>query len=98
MKKVYFFMLLFIVLYNSNVFAGSIPEDLLYNDNAQLFIGEVVSYNADKNVEVIVTESIKGGLKVGAGRIYYNPNTVTDTDSTANATTTPTRNFSGFSF
>ena len=29
---------------------------------------------------------------------YYNPNTVTDTDSTANATTTPTRNFSGFSF
>ena len=29
---------------------------------------------------------------------YYNPNTVTDTDSTASATTTPTRNFSGFSF
>ena len=78
MKKVFFSLLFCMILISSNSFAGSIPEDLLHSDEAHIFFGEVVAYNADKDIEVFITEKIKGPITERTGRIYYNPNTVGD--------------------
>ena len=62
-------------------FAGSIPEDLLHDDNAELFFAEVVSYHPNKenpDIEIVPTKVIKGDVKKGAKLIYYNPNPVGD--------------------
>jgi len=78
MKKMFFSLLFCMILISSKSFAGSIPEDLLHSDEAHIFFGEVVAYNADKDIEVFITEKIKGPITERTGRIYYNPNTVGD--------------------
>lgn len=58
-------------------FAGSIPEDLLHSDEAQIFFAEVLAYHPDKenpDIEVSPVKVIKGDVKTGTKQIYYKPN------------------------
>ncbi len=69
MKKVISFICFTTILLSMTLtaFAGDIPEGLLSNDQAQVFFGEVVSYEPDGEipyVEVIPTKKIKGDVIV----------------------------------
>lgn len=58
-------------------FAGDIPESLLYEEDAQIFFGEVLSYHPDKespDIEVSPVAVLKGNVKEGTKQIYYRPN------------------------
>jgi len=72
------------LLMSITALAGSIPEDLLHSDDAQIFFAEVVNEyqpNGDKPyIEVLPVKVIKGDVNVGKDRVivYYNPNTVGD--------------------
>ena len=60
-------------------FAGDIPESLLYEEGAQIFFGEVLSYHPDKenpDIEVSPVSGIKGNVKEGSKQVYNNPNAV----------------------
>lgn len=60
-------------------FAGDIPESLLYEEGAQLFFGEVLSYHPDKenpDIEVSLVAGIKGNVKEGTKQTYNNPNPI----------------------
>jgi hypothetical protein len=61
MKKLLSFIVgIFILLSLSTVcYAGSIPEDLLYDDSAQVYFGEVKNVDGD-NISVIQRKNIKG--------------------------------------
>ena len=62
-------------------FAGSIPEDLLHSDDAQIFFAELVYYHPNKenpDIELSPVKVIKGDVKLGGKLTYYNPNTVGD--------------------
>ena len=62
-------------------FAGDIPESLLYEEGAQIFFGEVLSYHPDKknpDIEVSPVVGIKGNVKEGTKQTYNNPNPVGD--------------------
>lgn len=79
MKKV---VCLIIVLFAlvPTVFAGDVPESLLYEDEAKVFIGTVENYTTKDipsspytiidTIEVIPTEKIKGDVKIGTKEIY----------------------------
>ncbi len=59
--------------------AGSVPEDLLHSDDAQIFFAEVVYYHPDKespDIELSPVKVIKGDVKTGVKLTYCNPNTV----------------------
>ncbi len=62
--------------------AGSIPEDLLHSDDAQIFFAEVINVYqpiGDKPyIEVLPVKAIKGDVRVGDERavVYVNPNIV----------------------
>lgn len=69
MKKIFCFIFMLTILISMSItaFAGSIPEDLLFEDGAQIFFGEVVSFEPDGDipyVEVIPTKKIKGDVIV----------------------------------
>lgn len=60
-------------------FAGDIPESLLYEESAQIFFGEVLSYHPDKenpDIEVSPVVGIKGNVKEGTKQTYNNPNPI----------------------
>ena len=60
-------------------FAGDIPESLLYEEGAQIFFGEVLSYHPDKknpDIEVSSVAGIKGNVKEGFKQTYNNPNPI----------------------
>ena len=60
-------------------FAGDIPESLLYEEGAQIFFGEVLSYHPDKekpSIEVSPVAEIKGNVKEGSKQTYNNPNPI----------------------
>lgn len=60
-------------------YAGDIPESLLYEEGAQIFFGEVLSYHPDKknpDIEVSPVVSIKGNVKEGTKQTYNNPNPI----------------------
>ena len=60
-------------------FAGDIPESLLYEESAQIFFGEVLSYHPDKknpDIEVSPVVGIKGNVKEGSKQTYNNPNPI----------------------
>ena len=88
MKKttVLFMFVIMVLLSGTLAFAGSIPEDLLHDDNAQLFFAEVIKTytpSGDKPyVEVKPVKVIKGDVRIGREQVivYYNPNTVGDFD------------------
>ena len=83
MKKVIylFFFAIAILSMTTTVLAGSIPEDLLNEDSAQIFFAEVVYYHPDKenpDIEVSPVKVIKGDVNMGGKLTYYNPNTIGD--------------------
>ena len=65
-------------------FAGSIPEDLLHSDDAQIFFAEVIStYNTKEEIpciEVMPVKVVKGDVSIVGEKaiVYNNPNTVGD--------------------
>ena len=81
MKKIISFICMTMILLSMSMtaFAGSIPEDLLHSDDAQIFFAEVVCYHPDKenpDIELSPVKVIKGDVKTGVKLTYYNPNTV----------------------
>ena len=83
MKKIISFICMTMILLSMSMtaFAGSIPEDLLHSDNAQIFFAEVVYYHPDKenpDIELSPVKVIKGDVKTGVKLTYYNPNTIGD--------------------
>ncbi len=61
--------------------AGSIPEDLLHEDFAQIFFVEVVYYHPAKenpDIELSPVKVVKGDVETGGKLTYYKPNTVGD--------------------
>ena len=62
-------------------FAGDIPESLLYEEGAQIFFGEVLSYHPNKqnlDIEVWIAAKIKGNVNEGSKQIYSHPDPVGD--------------------
>jgi len=81
MKKVISILSLVAIMLSMSItaFAGSIPEDLLHSDDAQIFFAEVVYYHPDKekpDIDLSPVKVIKGDVKTGVKLTYYNPNTV----------------------
>ncbi|MBP3361323.1 MAG: hypothetical protein J6N52_10745 [Clostridia bacterium] len=69
-----FSMALMLFCLSITAFAGSVPEDLLHSDEAQLFFGEVVSYQPDGEIpyaEVIPTKKIKGDVTADGSCVTY---------------------------
>ncbi len=66
-------LILTMLLCGTNAFAGSIPEDLLYDDKSLLFFGELVSYDKNEGrITVLPTQKIKGDVNTGANQVYTN--------------------------
>lgn len=85
MKKIISILSLVAIMLSMSItaFAGSIPEDLLYEDFAQIFFAEVIYYHPDKekpDIEFSPVKKIKGDVKLGTKQIAYNFNTVGDFD------------------
>lgn len=83
MKKVISILSLVAIMLSMSItaFAGSIPEDLLHSDDAQIFFAEVVYYHPDKenpDIELSPVKVVKGDVKTGVKLTCYNPNTVGD--------------------
>ena len=81
MKKVISILSLVAIMLSMSItaLAGSIPEDLLHSDDAQIFFAEVVYYHPDKenpDIELSPVKVIKGDVKTGVKLTYYNPNTI----------------------
>ena len=57
--------------------AGDIPESLIWNDEAQIFFGEVIDYYPDKDepsISVSPVKKIKGDVNIGSKQTYLKPN------------------------
>lgn len=85
MKKVISILSLVAIILSMSLtaLAGSIPEDLLYEDFAQIFFAEVVYYHPNKekpDIEFSPVKKIKGDVKLGTKQIAYNFNTIGDFD------------------
>ncbi len=80
MKKFISFIGITILLLSLSVsvFAGSVPEDLLHHDGAQIFFGEVLSYTENGAVSVSPVKKIKGDISTGTKQNYSNANAVGD--------------------
>ncbi len=83
MKKIISFICMTMILLSMSMtaFAGSIPEEMLHDDNAQLFFAEVVYYHPNKenpDIEISPVKVIKGDVKTGVKLTYYNPNPIGD--------------------
>lgn len=83
MKKIFCLLCMVIMLMSVSysVFAGDIPESLLYSDDAQIFFAEVVFYHPHKekpDIEFSPVKKIKGDVKIGTKQIAYNFNTIGD--------------------
>lgn len=71
--------ILMLVMTSTFVYAGSIPEDLLTEDQTQIFFAEVIYYQADEEASVIEfspVKKIKGDVKLNSNQMAYNFNTV----------------------
>ncbi len=74
------FTLILVLLSCVSVFAGDVPESLLYEDTAQVFLGTVENYITKERpsapyteidlLECIPTEKIKGDVEIGAKQSY----------------------------
>ena len=85
MKKVISILSLIAIMLSMSItaLAGSIPEDLLHEDFAQIFFAEVVYYHPNKenpDIEFSPVKKIKGDVKLGTKQIAYNFNTVGELD------------------
>ena len=82
MRKLFVLSILIIVFLTTSLtaFAGDVPEGLLYEDNAKVFLGTVANYTTKDipsapytiidTVEVIPTEKIKGNVEIGVKETY----------------------------
>ncbi len=82
MKKLIGFICISILLLSLSVtvFAGSVPEDLLHYDGAQIFFGEVLAYTENGSVAVSPVKKIKGDVLTGTKQNYSKANAVGDID------------------
>lgn len=71
MKKTVFIIFV-MLLFTVPVIAGSIPEDLLHEDFALVFFGELVSVGED-NVEVKPSKKIKGDINCDTKQVFLDP-------------------------
>lgn len=79
MKKIICFITCLLII-SVTVFAGSIPEDLLSQEDSKLFVGKVQGYtiletpNAPyfdiDSITVVPTEKIKGDVEIGKAQTY----------------------------
>ena len=79
MKKIFCLMLILMII-SVTAFAGSIPEDLLSQEESKLFVGKVAEYTiletpnapyfAIDSITVIPTEKIKGDVEIGKAQTY----------------------------
>ena len=71
MKKITitFLIIVFFIINISNVYAGSIPGDILIMDEAQIYIARIISYDNDLNKMIIqpITK-IKGDVYLGINK------------------------------
>lgn len=61
--------------------AGSIPMDLMVEDNAQIFFAQVVSVHTNEEkpyIEIIPKNVVKGDVTIDEKMVYYNPHAVYD--------------------
>lgn len=79
MKKLLTMLLLVSILLSRTltVLAGDVPESLMYDEHAQLFFGEVLSYETS-NLTVSPIAVIKGPVEEGAEQIYPDPRLIGD--------------------
>lgn len=82
MRKLFVLSILIIVFLTTSLtaFAGDVPEGLLYEDNAKVFLGTVANYTTKDipsspytiidTVEVIPTEKIKGDVEIGVKETF----------------------------
>ena len=61
MKKIISFLSIIAIMFSMTLttFAGSIPEDLLHSDDAQIFFAEVVYYHPNKENPDIELSPVK---------------------------------------
>ena len=86
MKKVISILSLVAIILSMSItaFAGSIPEDLLHEDYAQIFFAKVIDTYKTKEgipcIEVMPVKAVKGDVSIGGEKaiVYNNPNTVGD--------------------
>ena len=83
MKKIFVIFCFLTTLFSCTAaMAGSIPEDLLHEDNAKIFFGEVVAFHSNGEesfVEVIPTKKIKGDVVLdGLAKTWPRANAVGD--------------------
>ncbi len=67
--------LVILMLFTTTIYAGDIPESYLLED-VQMFFGEVLYYNNNKDmpsIEVSPIKKIKGNVKEGTKQIYISP-------------------------
>ena len=79
MKKIICFILILLTI-SVTVFAGSIPEDLLSQEDSKLFVGKVQEYTIIEtpnapyfdidSITVVPTERIKGDVEIGKAQTY----------------------------
>lgn len=83
MKKIIGFIgiITVMLLMSLTAFAGSIPEDLMNEDNAKIFFAEIVSYSdtgETLKLEYSATKKIKGDVELETITEAYRPNLVGD--------------------
>lgn len=83
MKKFIAMLIFVIIMISSSIIAlaGDIPESLMYDENAQIFFGEVLAYHPNKEIPSISVSpvvAIKGKVKEGTKQNYNHPNSMGD--------------------
>lgn len=83
MKKILSLFCFIVILLSITqvVFAGDVPESLLYEDGAKIFFAELTASHLDAErpyVEVSPVNVIKGNVKIGLNERAYNVNTMGD--------------------
>ncbi len=83
MKKILSLFCFIVILLSmtQGVFAGDVPESLLYEDGAKIFFAEITACHLDAErpyVELSPVNVIKGDVKTGLNQRVYNVNTMGD--------------------
>lgn len=73
MKKILLISITVFFVFYICASAGSIPEDLLHEDKALVFFGELISLNEESYVEVKPVKKIKGEVELGEKKIFFEP-------------------------
>ena len=81
MKKIIAMLTFVIIMISSSIIAlaGDISESLMYDENAQIFFGEVLAYHPNKeipSISVSPVAAIKGKVKEGTKQNYNNPHSM----------------------